>query len=271
MIPRQFRIDEIIHETGPGEVYTWRLSPLDSQPLQFAPGQFNMLYQFGIGEVPISISGDANSSGLVHTLRAVGSVTKAMQGLDTGAIIGVRGPFGTAWPVAEAEGHDLVLVAGGIGLAPLRPALYYALRHRERFNRVFLLYGTRQPEDVLFSEELEHWRARLDLDIHVTVDRGGPDWHGNVGVVTKLIARGGFDPAQTIAMICGPEVMMRFSVMALQKHGVPANRIHVSMERNMQCAIGYCGHCQYGPHFVCKDGPVFRFDTLQPIFDVREL
>ncbi|WP_290649255.1 FAD/NAD(P)-binding protein [Aquisalimonas sp.] len=271
MIPRQFRIEEAFAEVGSGEVYSWRLSPLDGEPLRFAPGQFNMLYQFGIGEVPISISGDAEAAGLVHTLRAVGGVTKAMQKLEAGEVIGVRGPFGTAWPVAEAEGQDLVLVAGGIGLAPLRPAVYCALRHRDRFNRVFLLYGTRQPEDILFREELEHWRAQLDLDVYVTVDRGGPGWHGNVGVVTKLIARGGFDPANTVAMACGPEVMMRFAVMALQKHGVAAERIYVSMERNMKCAIGYCGHCQYGPHFICKDGPVFRFDTLQPIFDVREL
>jgi NAD(P)H-flavin reductase len=149
--------------------------------------------------------------------------------------------------------------------------MYHALRHRDRFRRVFLLYGTREPRDLLFREELQAWRARFDLEVEVTVDRGGTEWGGNVGVVTRLIERGGFDPATVVAMLCGPEVMMHFSVLALARKGVAGDRIWVSMERNMKCAIGHCGHCQFLPHFVCKDGPVFRYDRIAPLFDVKEL
>jgi NAD(P)H-flavin reductase len=191
--------------------------------------------------------------------------------LKKGDTIGVRGPFGTHWPVEEAEGHDVVIVTGGIGLAPLRPALYHLMTHREKFHKIVLLYGARAPEDILFRRELERWRSKFDLEIQVTVDRGTRDWRGNVGVVTTMIGRAPFDPTNTVALACGPEVMMRFAVMEFQRRGLSSERIYLSMERNMKCAIGFCGHCQYGPTFICKDGPVFRFDRIEPIFGKAEV
>ncbi len=238
----------------------------------FAPGQFNMMYVFGVGEVPVSISGDpADPETLVHTVRAVGAVTKAMRKLKTGAQLGIRGPFGTGWPIDQAVGHDVVMVAGGIGLAPLRPSVYQILHQREKFGKVFLLYGTRTPADILYQRELERWRARFDLEVYVTVDRATGSWRGNVGVVTTLIAKAPFDSQNTVAMICGPEVMMRFTAQEFVRRNVGMNNIYVAMERNMKCGIGLCGHCQYGPHFVCKDGPVFPYDRIKNLFFVREV
>jgi NAD(P)H-flavin reductase len=165
----------------------------------------------------------------------------------------------------------VVIVAGGLGLAPLRPAIYHVLAHRARYGKVVVLYGTRGPSEILFRPEIERWRRRLDAEIAVTVDRADTDWRGNIGVVPKLIPRAGFDPHNTIAMICGPEVMMRFSASALYEAGVPFERIYLSMERNMKCAIGLCGHCQFGPSFICKDGPVMRYDRIMDMLAVREI
>lgn len=238
----------------------------------FEPGQFNMLYAFGVGEVPISISGDPGClESLAHTVREVGMVTGALRRLKPGAELGVRGPFGHPWPLAEAEGRDVVLVAGGIGLAPLRPVLYALLKNREKTGRMVLLYGARAPADVLYRRELNEWARRRDLDVSVTVDRAAGAWRGHVGVAPALIPRASFDPAKTVAMVCGPEIMMRFAIEALEKRGVAANRIFLSMERNMKCATGFCGHCQFGAEFVCKNGPVFRYDRIAPIFNVREI
>jgi len=238
----------------------------------FLPGQFNMLYVYGVGEVPISISGDPTKPKmLVHTTRAVGTVTKAMWSLKVGDRIGIRGPYGTSWPVVEAEGNDIVLVTGGIGLAPLRPVIYYLLAHRAKYGKIVLLYGARTPEDILYRKQLEKWRSRFDFESFLTVDRATGTWHGNVGVVTSLIKRSPFDPLNCTAMVCGPEVMMRFTNMELEKRGVIEDRIYVSMERNMKCGIGLCGHCQLGPSFVCKDGPVYRFSDIKDLFTKREM
>jgi NAD(P)H-flavin reductase len=271
MVPVPHRVLRLSRETS--DTFTLELQPgKGGQPFAFAPGQFNMLYVFGVGEVPISICGDPDDPRLLrHTTREVGPVTRAMRQLRPGDMLGVRGPFGSRWPVEEAWGSDVVIVAGGIGLAPLRPALYHILSRRERYGRVVLLYGARTPADILYRRELEHWRARFDLEIYATVDRAMSGWRGNVGVVTSLIGRAPFDRLNTIALVCGPELMMRFTVAELLKRGVRADAIHVSMERNMKCAVGFCGHCQWGPAFICKDGPVFRFDRIADWFPRWEI
>jgi NAD(P)H-flavin reductase len=271
MFPRPYRVHRVTKETS--DTFTLELLPEAGHAgFAFAAGQFNMLYVCGIGEVPISISGDPGvPQALVHTTRAVGAVTKGMEELKKGDSIGIRGPFGTNWPVAAAEGNDVVFVAGGIGLAPLRPALYQVLANRERYGRVVLLYGARTPEDILYRKQLKEWRADLGLEVHVSVDRATRDWRGNVGVVTTLIPRVPFDPYHTVAMVCGPEVMIRYTVMELERRGVAQESIHVSLERNMKCGIGFCGHCQHGPNFVCKDGPVFPFSKVRDLMSQREV
>ncbi len=271
MLPRPYRVRQVIRETR--DTFTLKLEPCDGSPhLSFEAGQFNMLYAFGVGEVPISISGDpSRPNEIVHTTRAVGAVTKAMQKLRRGDVVGVRGPFGTPWPVEESKGNDVVIVAGGIGLAPLRPALYQVLAAREKYGKVALLYGTRSPADILFRKEVEQWRARFDLDVLVTVDRGVDQWRGSVGVVTTLIRRAHFDPLNTTAFVCGPELMMRFTLMELERRGITGDRIFVSMERNMKCAVGFCGHCQFGGTFICKDGPVYRYNSIKELFGKREI
>jgi NAD(P)H-flavin reductase len=173
--------------------------------------------------------------------------------------------------VTDGRGGDVVMVAGGIGLAPLRPVVHHVLANRERYGRVVVLYGGRSPEELLYTAELERWRGRFDVEVHVAVDQAAAGWHGRVGVVTTLVPRADFDPDHTVAMICGPEVMMRFAVIALQERGVPDEAIYVSLERSMKCAIGLCGHCQLGPAFICKDGPVFRWDAVESLLRVREL
>ena len=270
MRPEPFEVRHVTRETG--DTFTLTLEPLPAARRPFAPGQFNMLYVFGVGEVPISISGDpARPEMVVHTVRAVGAVTRALQKIERGDPVGLRGPFGTAWPVDGAQGHDVIVVAGGIGLAPLRPAVYHVLAHRAQYGRVSLLYGARTPQDLLFTRELAHWRGRFDVDVAVTVDRATVEWQGGVGVVTKVVDRAPFDPASAMAFVCGPEVMIRFAVLALQKRGVADASIFVSMERNMKCAVGLCGHCQLGPVFVCKDGPVFPYERVRSLFGVREV
>lgn len=271
MFPRPYRMQRVWRETE--DTFTLEMEPRAGDgALPFAAGQFNMLYVFGVGEVPISISGDPTQPRtLVHTTRAVGAVTNAMSRLRKGDLVGVRGPFGSSWPVQEAAGNDVVIVAGGIGLAPVRPVVCQLLAQRRDYGRIIVLYGTRTPEDILYRKELELWRGRFDLEVHVTVDRAMGGWLGNVGVVTTLIPRAHFDPLDVVAMVCGPEVMMRFTIMELRKRGVPLENIYISMERNMKCAIGFCGHCQFGPTFICKDGPVFRYDRIRPFFEKREI
>lgn len=271
MRPDVYGIRRMRTETD--DTFTVELTPENgASPMRFAPGQFNMVYVPGAGEIPISISGDPGNPGrLLHTTRAVGSVTHAMRRLSAGDVVGVRGPFGVGWPVEEADGKDVVIVAGGIGLAPLRPALYRLLARRQRYGKIVLLYGTRTPADLLFRRELEVWKSRLDLEVVVTVDRASGRWHGNVGVVTTLIPKAPFNRLHTVAMICGPEVMMRFTAMKLEERGVPAANIYLSLERNMKCGIGLCGHCQCGPTFICKDGPVYRYDRVKHLMATREV
>jgi len=271
MTPAPWSIRRTRRETH--DTFTLELEVANGRAaVPFAPGQFNMLYVFGAGEVPISFSGDpAKPEMLVHTVRAVGAVSRAICKLKRGDAIGVRGPFGSSWPLAEAIGSDIVMVAGGIGLAPLRPAVYDLLARREKYGRIALLYGARTPRDLLFQRELEQWRSRFDLQVEITLDTASKDWRGNVGVVTKLIAAAAFDPLSAVALVCGPEVMMRFTVLELKRRGMSDANIYLSMERNMKCAIGFCGHCQFGPAFICKDGPVFRHDGIRDWLGLREI
>ncbi len=269
-VPQLYRVESVRRELS--DTVTMELKPIAGQRPPFQPGQFNMLYVFGVGEVPISMSGDRTRDAVfVHTVRDVGAVSGAIARLEPGATMGLRGPFGTAWPVIAAAGADVVIIAGGLGIAPLRSAIYEIMANRKRYGRVVILFGSRNPTDMLYRHELEEWRRRLDVEIEVTVDHADADWRGNVGVVPALVPRFVFDPEETLALVCGPEVMMRFTVNALRHAGVAADRIYLSMERNMKCAIGLCGHCQFGSTFICKDGPVMRYDRIAGIFAMREI
>ncbi|MDE2580304.1 MAG: FAD/NAD(P)-binding protein [Rhodospirillales bacterium] len=270
MLPQPWRVQAVRRETA--DVVSLDLVPLAGAPMPFKPGQFNMLYAFGIGEVPVSLSGDpADASRFVHTVRAVGAVSGAIAAATPGTVLGLRGPFGSAWPVAAAAGHDILIIAGGLGLAPLRPAIYHVLANSERFGRIAVLYGSRGPAELLFHDELARWRGRLDMEVEITVDHADPSWHGRVGVVPGLIDKVAFDPKNTVALVCGPEVMIRFTVAGLRAAGVADDHVHVSMERNMKCAVGLCGHCQFGPDFVCKDGAVLAYDRIAARLAAREI
>ena len=278
MIPEPYRIRRVQNNTH--DTFTIEIEPGNGHPRpSFSPGQFNMLYIFGVGEIPVSIAnGMSSSNGFIHTTRVVGVVTQALRKLKRGGMLGVRGPFGSRWPIEEAEGKDAVIVAGGIGLAPLRPVLAELLtakrgplKRRKEYQKVVLLYGARTPEDLLDLKDLEKWRRSFNLEVYVTVDRAAGNWRGSVGVVPALIPHAPFDPFNAVALVCGPEIMMRFAVAGLLKRGLRENQIYLSMERNMKCAVGFCGHCQYGPAFICKDGPVFRYDRISWIFQKREI
>lgn len=262
-LPRFLRVRSVRSEVP--DVTTIELAPPPGG-FAFRPGQFNMLYAFGVGEVAISISGDsAEPERLVHTSRAVGKVTGALGRLEPGMQVGVRGPYGTPWPLEACEGRDVLIVAGGLGLAPLRGTILHLLRNRRRFGRLALLVGGRSPDQLLFRDELAAWEQGGEMQVEVTVDHAGPEWQGHVGVVPDLLGRAGVEPANSVAMVCGPEVMIRFSVEGLRALGVPDGRIHVSLERNMKCALGHCGRCQLGPNYVCKDGPVFPWPRVGPL------
>jgi len=235
----------------------------------YRAGQFNMLYVLGVGEAAISVSSDPEGDRICHTIRAVGNVTRHLCRAQIGDTLGLRGPFGTPWP--EPKSDHIVLIAGGIGLAPLRPVMYGLLRHRRDNQRITLLYGARSPEELLFQSELAAWGGVSGIDVEITVDQASLGWTGRVGVVTSVIDGMVIHPTETMVLMCGPEVMMRFAVRALARKGVSTNQVFVSMERNMTCAVAVCGHCQFGPDFVCREGPVFRFDRIETRFSVSEL
>jgi NAD(P)H-flavin reductase len=271
LLPEPFRVERLGRDTA--DTWTLHVTPLDARrACAFEAGQFNMLYVFGLGEVPISISGDPTRRGpFVHTVRAVGAVTRALCSLRRGATLGLRGPFGHGWPLREAEGRDVVVVAGGIGLAPLRPAVLELLAGRKRFGRVSVLIGARSPADLLYARQVRGWARRAGVDVRVTVDAAPRDWRGDVGVVTNLLPSARFDPQTAVAFTCGPEVMMRYVTQQLLERGVAPERVWLSMERNMKCAVGVCGHCQWGAAFLCKDGPVLRADRIAGLLGRREL
>ncbi len=267
--PQLYRVERVRRELA--DTTTLELAPLAGPRPGFEPGQFNMLYAFGVGEVAVSISGATDAACFVHTVRDVGAVSGALARLGPGATVGLRGPYGSHWPVAAARGADVLFVAGGLGLAPLRPAIYEVLAHRAQYGRVVVLVGSRNPASLLYPDELREWRGRFDTEVQLTVDHADASWHGHVGVVPALIRRVALDASDAVAMICGPELMMRFTVAALREAGIDPERIFLSMERNMKCAVGLCGHCQFGAAFICKDGPVMRFDSIAEILAVREI
>lgn len=269
MRPRPFRV--LAHRQDTDDTVTLRLEPVDGVALRFAAGQFTMLGLLGIGEVPISISGDPLAPEILqHTVRDVGGVTHALVRARPGELLDVRGPYGRGWAVLDGVGGDVVFVAGGIGLAPLRPALLEVIAQRDRFGRVVVLYGARSPADVLYADTLDSWRS-AGVEVAEIVDYGPPGYRGRVGLVTTLIPRAGFDPQNTLALVCGPEVMMRYAAAALVQRGVPADRVRLSMERNMKCGVGLCGHCQLRELFVCLDGPVLPYHRLEALMRVREV
>jgi NAD(P)H-flavin reductase len=268
LTPAAFVVTSRTQETA--DTWTLSLEPVGGEGPAVAPGQFMMVYAFGVGEVPISVSGPPNRPGaVVLTVRSVGAVTQAVCATEPGGVLGLRGPYGNAWPVESAAGGDVLVVAGGIGLAPLRPVLLHALERRVEYGAVTLLYGARTPRDLLYTAEVDGWKGAADVDL--TVDAADAGWNGRVGVVPKLVARARVHPASTTAFVCGPEIMMRFTVEALLARGVAPERIHVSMERHMRCGVGLCGHCQLGPTLICRDGPVYSYRDLAPLMAVREL
>ena len=271
MQPEPWTVRAVGRETA--DTFTLSLQPANgSTHGNFQPGQFSMLWIFGVGELPISISGDpATNQNLTYTVRSVGQATQALITTEVGQQIGVRGPFGTGWPVEAARGQDVLVIAGGIGLAPLRPVIYHVLRNRDEYGRLILLYGARSPRELLYRNELAAWSKQKDCQVLTTVDYAGMNWRGHVGVVTKLLRYARLQPLQTTAMMCGPEVMMRVLGRELIQRGLPAENVYLSMERNMKCAVGFCGHCQWGPHFICKDGPVFSYQDIASLLNKYEL
>jgi NAD(P)H-flavin reductase len=269
LAPVPLRVVESVRETADSITLALQRPPA-GQIAAGAPGQFNMLSPFGIGEAAISLSSDA-SDVLLHTVRGVGAVSAAIGRLRPGEWLGVRGPFGVGWPMARARGRGIVLVAGGIGLAPLRSVIHAVLRDRAAFGPLLVFYGARTPRERLFVAELEQWRASGDIELAVTVDFGDANWGGQVGFVTALLAQARCDPANTIVMTCGPEIMMRAVAGQMIARGVAPGDVYVSLERNMKCAAGLCGHCQFGPLFICKDGPVFPYDRVEQLLRVREI
>lgn len=268
MLPRPVVVVRRRRETADA----WTLELPGTPAAGFLPGQFNMLSVPGVGESAISISGDPARPGrLLHTIRAVGPVTTALAALRPGQALGLRGPFGAGWPVTGLAGRDVLLLAGGLGLAPLRPALYALLARRRELGQLALLYGSRGPEDLLYRGELARWQRRRGLAVAITVDHAPDGWSGEVGVVTRLLDRVPFDPARTVALVCGPELMMRHAATSLLDRGVPTDAIWLSLERNMKCALAHCGRCQFGGALLCRDGPVLRYDQVRPLLTIREL
>ncbi len=271
MAPVPYRVRSRVVESP--ESATLCLEPVGEALRVPQPGEFMMLYAFGVGEVAISISGDptVTDGSITHTIRAVGAVSHALRDAEPGSVVGVRGPFGTTWGLPEAVGRDLVMVAGGVGLCPLRPAVLGALAERSRYGRITLVVGARSRRDFLFAVQLRRWASDPRIDVQLIVDSPAPDWSGEVGLVTEPLRQLVLEPGRTTAFLCGPEPMLRFGAENLVAKGVGADKIRVSLERNMQCGIGWCGHCQLGPLLLCRDGPVVGYDVAGPLLRAREL
>lgn len=255
------------------DVFTLGLRFVDAdeaRAYRFTPGQFNMLYLFGVGEVPISIVSDPEHEELIHhTIRAVGRVTNAMQRLEIGDRLGLRGPFGAGWPMERARGRDLLMVTGGLGCAPTTSAIEYALQRRDAYGGIAVCHGVKRPEDMIYSERFQSWGKAPHTQVLLAAQEADPRWPGKVGMVTTLLDEVDTDTTRGMAMMCGPEVMLRAVAEELLARGSDIDDIYVSMERNMQCALGHCGNCQFGREFLCKDGPVFPYARVRELLQVR--
>ncbi len=232
------------------------------------PGQFITISVMGIGEAPISVSSSpTKKGGFELVVRQVGRLTGALHRLTAGSHVGIRGPFGTNFPIEEAKGKDILFVGGGIGLVPLRSFINYVLDNRDDYGRVIILFGSRNPAERLFCDELDEWTRRDDIEFLESVDRADDSWKGNVGVITTLFPKVEFEPDRTVCTIVGPPVMYKFVLLELDEQKVPYENIFLSLERRMKCGVGKCGHCQIQDLYACKDGPVFRYSDIS---DYRE-
>ena len=266
-IPNLWLIEDSWSENS--DTISMRIKPQESYPLPSGkPGQFNMLYCFGIGEIPISFS-QISASNWVHTIRNVGKVSAALCRLESGSTIGVRGPYGNSWPLPSDDIKDIYIIAGGLGLAPVRPLIEWAIENKGLYDRITVIYGTRDPEHLLFTKDYPDWNRQITF--LQTVDCGTRSWRHHVGYIPSIIDRLDIDPQHSIAYLCGPEVMMRICSESLLQKKIKASNIYLSMERNMKCAIGFCGHCQYGPHFICKDGPIYSYEKISRLLYIREV
>ncbi|MET9294708.1 FAD/NAD(P)-binding protein [Streptomyces sp. NPDC003077] len=266
-VPVPYRVVRRHQETA--DTATLEIHPVARRLPVFRPGQFAMLYAFGVGDIPVSVAGIGADGGLTHTIRAVGAVSGALYGLRPGDVLGARGPFGTGWEPEAAHGREVLVVAGGIGLAPLRPLILHVLARPDRYAGLRVVIGARTPDDLLYGPEVRQWSRAAE--VAVTVDRAAPGWAGHVGVVTRLLGRVTWAPGRTTAFVCGPEPMIHATARDLLAAGVPPDRVRVSLERNMRCATGHCGHCQLGPLLLCRDGPVTGWDRAAPPLTVKEL
>lgn len=250
------------------DIISFRLCFVDSNQrnaFRFQAGQFNMLYVFGVGEVAISIASDPDEPKFLdHTIRVVGRTTQVLGRMGVGETLGIRGPFGQGWPMVEAIGHDIIVATGGLGCAPVVGAIEYMFRRRQDYGKITILHGVKAPHDLLYRERFDRWRRLPDTEVYLTSDEPGKTWHYHIGVVTELFESVSFDPDRTLVMMCGPEIMMRVAANILTHRGLRPDRMHGSLERHMECGIGLCGHCQFGPFFLCKDGPIMRLDKILP-------
>jgi NAD(P)H-flavin reductase len=256
-------------------IYTFRLRFQDEhlrRTFRFQPGQFNMVYAFGAGEIPISIVSDPTDPELLdHTIRIVGKVTDALANMKKGDVVGLRGPYGSWWPLEQSRGKDIIIVTGGLGCAPAVSVINYIIKRRDSYGSLKILHGIKTPKDLLYRERFRAWRKYPNTEVYLTVDQPDRQWKYNVGVVTNLFNEVQINYQNSVVMMCGPEIMMRYAVRSLLTQGMSADRVYLSLERNMKCAVGFCGHCQFGPMFMCKEGPVFCYHRIQEWFDKKEI
>ena len=270
-LPLEAEVVERIQESP--TIFTLRLrftDPVKHAAFRFAPGQFNMLYLYGVGEVPISIVSDPQDEHLFdHAIRVVGRVTRGLEQLKAGDRLGVRGPYGRGWPLKFAENKDVMVVTGGLGCAPVVSVINYVIRRRDNFRRLVIMQGVKHSDDLIWRSRYSQWSKLRDTQVLIAANVGATLWPWHVGHVTELFDKVEMDASRAMVMMCGPEGMMQAAVDRLFEHGVPEDSIYLNMERNMHCAVGLCGHCQYGGKFVCRDGPVFSYPEVKPLFGVR--